>query len=432
MDEDDAKDLFDKGIAAAKRGEKEQAEELILRVLAVDEDNENAWLWLSSVVSSEADRALCLQHVLELNPESEPARRGLKRLGHSSSADVQSKNPESRTINPVSPAASILYPERYEKRWVWEDNVPLRIVDPGGTKSRSDYDDVWERESEICAYCAREVGVDAKKCPNCHRNLIVRTFRYPDSSKDLTIYWVLLLGVAQLFLLQAILGVLVRAPIVSVIWSGLLFGLIVLLIVGLELRHRWAYPTSIGILLILFTSMFLGFIVGKQPDEAIASILGDDLVSFLSADLDYVFLRSLLDVVDILQFAAIVLALLYGIFKVGPDFERVQTRSVAKVDRGLSDGSVYFARGQAYAKRGMWASAILHWRLAAANDPARAYYQRSLGEAYGRLGFYDRSIDVLESAMDRTVDPDSRAQLMQLIERVKHEEAQLGATSGAD
>jgi len=429
MDVDDVNDLLDQGIAAAKRGERERSEELLLRVLANDEENEFAWLWLSSVVDSEADRVLCLQHVLQLNPESEAAKRGLERLGHSSTADITSKNPSMRDIRPASPAASILYPERFERRWEWEDKIPLQVVDVGGMKSRSDFDDVWERESDICAYCAQEVKIDDKKCPKCQRNLSSRAYRYPKSSKDLTIYWVLLLGIAQFFLLQAIVELIVRDSFAAVVWHGLLFVLIILFIVGLVLRQMWAYPSSIVFLLILFTAMFLGFMVGKQPDEVITAALGDDLVSFLTADLNYAFLQSLLEVIDIFQFAAVVLALFYGILKIGPDFERVRSRFTASVDRGLSDASAYHLRGQEYAARDMWASAILHWRRAAANDPARAYYQRALGEAYGRLGFYVRSIDVLESALDRTVDANSRTQLKQLIERAEHEKAQLKLTN---
>jgi hypothetical protein len=429
MDVGDVKDILDQGIAAAKRGEREQAEELLLLVLAEDEENESAWLWLSSVVESEADSVLCLRHVLQLNPESEPAKRGLERLGKSSSTDIVPKSPSMRDIKPVSPAASILYPERLERRWEWEDKFPLQVVDAAGMKSRSDFDDVWERESDICAFCAQEVKPADKKCPKCQRNLSNRVIRYPKSSKDLIIYWVLLLGIAQFFLLQAIVELIVGDSFVAVVWHGLLFVIIILLIVGLVLRQIWAYPSSIVFLLILFTAMFLGFLAGKQPDEVIAAAFGDDLVSFLTADLNYAFLQSLLDVIDIFQFAAVVLALFYGILKVGPDFERVRSRYTASVDRGLSDSSSFYLRGQEYAARDMWASAILHWRRAAANDPSRAYYQRALGGAYRRLGFYDRSIDVLESALDRTVDAASRTQLKQLIKTAEHEKAQLKLTN---
>ncbi len=432
MKEGDVKELLDDGIAAAKSGESERSKDLLLRVVAIDQENESAWLWLSSVVDSDENRVICLQNALVLNPDCEPAKRGLERLGQLPTEASEPNNTINIDINPASPAASILYPERHQKQWQWEDNIPLRVIDDGGMKSRSDYDDVWERESNICAYCAHEIDLDDKKCPNCHRRLTARSFRYPLSSSELTMFWVLLLGVAEFFLFQAVLEVIVREPFVSVIWHGLLFVLIGILVAGVVLRQIWAYPASIVVLLALFTVMLLGFVAGKPPEEAIAEVVGDDLVSFLSSDLDIVFLRSLLTVGDILQFAAVTIALLYGILKIGPDFERVQTRHHAKVDRGLSDAPAYYATGQLYAERGMWASAILHWRRAAANDPARAYYQRALGEAYAQLGYYERSSDVLKSALERTIDPDSRTYLTNLIESVKRKQAAKSAAIGTE
>jgi hypothetical protein len=416
MKEGNLKDLLDDGIAAAKRGENELARELLHQVVSIDQKNETGWLWLSSVVDSDEDRAICLQNVLVLNPDSDPAKRGLERLGQSNADDSEPENTVKIAVNPVSPAASILYPERHQKQYQWEDNIPLRIIDDRGMKHRSDYDDVWERETDICAYCSHEIDFDDSRCPNCNRKLTSRSFRYPVSSKELMIFWVLLLAVAEFFLFQAVLEVIVREPLVSVLWNGVLFLVFGILVAGIVLRQLWAYPASIVILLALFTVMLLGFIAGKPPEDAIAQVVGDDLVSVLSSDLDYAFLRSLLSVGTVLQFTAVTGALLYGILKIGPDFERVQTRFVAKVDRGPSDAHSFYAAGQIYANRGMWASAILHWRRAAAHDPARAYYQRALGEAYAHLGYYERSLDVLESALERTMDPDSQTYLNDLIE----------------
>ncbi len=157
-----------------------------------------------------------------------------------------------------------------------------------------------------------------------------------------------------------------------------------------------------------------------------SSDIGDDLVSFLSLDLEFTLLQSLLSVGQILQYAAVTIALLYGIFKIGPDFERVQSRHVAQVDKGINDASGYYAIGRKYADRRMWATAILHWQRAAANEPGRAYYQRVLGEAYARLGFYQRSIDVLESALSITTDPNSREHLAGLINKIQFEAVDIG------
>jgi tetratricopeptide (TPR) repeat protein len=419
MNDGDVKDLLDQGIAEAKRGDREHSKDYLLRVVAIDEQNQLAWLWLSRVVDTDEDRIICLQNVLVLDPDSLAAKRELERLSQHSGAVDDVNAPVVKQIKPVSPAASILYPERHQIELDWQDPTPLHIVEVMEYKSGSDYDDVWERESVICAYCAHEIDIDTVKCPNCGHRLIARSFRYPLASQEMTLFLVLLFGVAQLFLLQVIIEVIVREPFASIVWHSVLFLAAIALAIGIALRQIWAFPASIVYLLVLFTIMVFGFFTGRMPENALVNIVGDDLVLFLSSDFDNIFFQTMLDVVDIMQFAAVVLALVYGIFKIGPDFERVRTHYIARIDRDISDASGYYARGKIYAERKMWASAVLHWRMAAANDPARAYYQRALGMGYAELGFYERSLDVLKSALERTIDSSSGDQIKEMIANVK-------------
>jgi hypothetical protein len=68
------------GIAAAKSGDAERARELLLQVVDADEHNEQAWVWLSSVVESDEDRQICLENVLAINPHNNLAKAGLVHL----------------------------------------------------------------------------------------------------------------------------------------------------------------------------------------------------------------------------------------------------------------------------------------------------------------------------------------------------------------
>jgi Flp pilus assembly protein TadD len=74
-------DLLQQGIAYAKVGQREEARSILLQVVELDEQNESAWLWLSSVVDSDDDKAVALENVLALNPNNKWAKRGLRLLG---------------------------------------------------------------------------------------------------------------------------------------------------------------------------------------------------------------------------------------------------------------------------------------------------------------------------------------------------------------
>jgi Flp pilus assembly protein TadD len=77
----DPNELLQKGIALAKAGRKEEARDILLQVVELDERNESAWLWISGVVDDQEDRAVALENVLAINPANEWAKRGLHILG---------------------------------------------------------------------------------------------------------------------------------------------------------------------------------------------------------------------------------------------------------------------------------------------------------------------------------------------------------------
>ncbi len=82
-------------MAAAKAGQRIEARRLLEQVLEIDDNNEQAWLVLASVVDTLRERRICLENVLEINPGNERARQALEKLG-----------PESATAQPASGPAS--------------------------------------------------------------------------------------------------------------------------------------------------------------------------------------------------------------------------------------------------------------------------------------------------------------------------------------
>lgn len=80
MDEHEIAEMVYDGVMALLRGDKEQAQELLLQVVEADEENEEAWLWLSGAVDTADDQMIALENVLALNPDNQYARMGLELL----------------------------------------------------------------------------------------------------------------------------------------------------------------------------------------------------------------------------------------------------------------------------------------------------------------------------------------------------------------
>lgn len=72
--------LYQRGVAAARAGQRRVAAGLLGRSVRLNPDSEDAWLWLSGVVDDPAQQEFCLRTVLKINPENRPAQQGLRHL----------------------------------------------------------------------------------------------------------------------------------------------------------------------------------------------------------------------------------------------------------------------------------------------------------------------------------------------------------------
>jgi lipopolysaccharide biosynthesis regulator YciM len=87
--------------------------------------------------------------------------------------------------------------------------------------------------------------------------------------------------------------------------------------------------------------------------------------------------------------------------------------------KGPTSAADFNAAATQLARNGLWATAVLHWQNAAAKAPQNIAYQESLGKAYAHLGFYERSLDVLQSAYQRTGSAERQATIQQLIQTIQ-------------
>lgn len=109
------------GIAALKSGDKTRAHECLSYALRQNPRDEQAWLWLSGVVASDAERYYCLEQVLTINPGNASAKHGLGLLPRvipvspllvTPDLTPQARPPESRPEpSPASPSTELPEPE---------------------------------------------------------------------------------------------------------------------------------------------------------------------------------------------------------------------------------------------------------------------------------------------------------------------------------
>lgn len=78
-EQQDVNELLRQGIEAAKLGNRDEARQILERVVELDPQNEKGWLWLASVYEDRERRA-ALKRVLEINPENASAQRALAKM----------------------------------------------------------------------------------------------------------------------------------------------------------------------------------------------------------------------------------------------------------------------------------------------------------------------------------------------------------------
>lgn len=366
----------DQGIKALRAGQREKARQLLTEVVTADEDNEKAWLWLSSAVDTDQERQLCLENVLTINPHNQAALQGIAKL----------QSPKA----PSPPAQ------------------PIEII----YQQYSQIDDIWAKENaELCPYCAAELQRTDTRCQQCKQKLAVKYYRHEKPQPGFHVYWVLILSLSQLFLLQLIIDGLLGEPLNTMVLHGLMIPVFLVLTIFLYLRHTWAHIAS---LVALFISAAL-IIAAPYVKTAISDVFADGLIGRTPIfALAIGFSSFITGALRVLQLAGLTLAAFYGIFVVPPDFTQETVLLRAEVNRKASTASNLFMAGDRYAKNKMWAAAVLNWQRAVALDPTRLLYQLSLAQAYEKLGFHGRSLDVLQSANKIVTTPEAKAKIKEL------------------
>mgnify|MGYP005843655439 CR=1 FL=1 len=92
--------MVQQAITEIKANRKAEGRHILEQVLAIDEYNEQAWLWLSGCVETLEEQLTCLENVLTINPDNQKAIRGAATLRDKIAA--RTAPPASRPVSPFT------------------------------------------------------------------------------------------------------------------------------------------------------------------------------------------------------------------------------------------------------------------------------------------------------------------------------------------
>jgi tetratricopeptide (TPR) repeat protein len=403
------------GIAAAKAGKRAEARELLLRVVDADENNIQAWLWLSGVVTTLEDREVCLQNVLALDPVNEAAQRGLAKVR----AEIEA-TPE------IEPESAL-------------PHVEVEIAPE--TKVAFDFSDTELNDPLLCVYCAHLTREEDRQCPHCKRQLVIRFYereqprwlwtgwmvsmaeaifmiggllvligilssalsvvKFSGRGADITQLLLLYAGQSSTVPAQAQTAALTILPREQVFLRLMYLVLVVIVACGLLTRKRFFYILYVGTvaieaaLLYLSVSLNRVFISGGAASSPLAGILQVMLNEALGM---FVLLYGVL-------FGLFLLIKIALAFAMNDDFETRTERLWCVIDRTVRDPNGAFIRAKTYMKREMWTLAALYLQRAVSVQPSTVEYYLALAESYAQLGRYQQSLALLDDAGQ--LQPDS-------------------------
>ncbi len=400
MTEDNLSDLLQRGITAAKAGRRQEARTLLTQATEQDERNLIAWLWLSGVVDNLDDREVCLENVLSLDPNHTAARNGLEWVRAQKAAQLPPL-PET-TLLEARPSPASTSAERRQT------DVNVGVASPQVTSPglASDMEAGPDLDAYACPYCAAPTQPERKECKACHRELV--HIRYKRESPS-TLYWVLI-GLMVINLLSN--------AVYTLIWFAAMWA-------PTDIARQYLLPGqsaanphqivstmyNVYSTIVFFQLMFL-ILALRRSQSLYVYLVFCAAISFAFVSLVFFFSFN-----PLLCFAAIDSGLSLVLWlRVGNDFAGERRRLLCVPDGDISSHSAFYARGQVYARKKMWALAAVHFRRAVGSAPGYASYHVALATAYIKLKRYRQALSAAREAK-RIAPGDSKVdQLNRLLE----------------
>jgi hypothetical protein len=138
------------GIMAVKAGDKARAFELLRHASQVPATSEQAWLWLSAVVSDDPERLFCLNNVLRINSDNQAAKRGASSLRQKGIFPAMPDYPEPPRAAPTQeytprhlPASKSSETNSVAPMWAQTESAPVAASKP---QQQPGYETDWKKQ----------------------------------------------------------------------------------------------------------------------------------------------------------------------------------------------------------------------------------------------------------------------------------------------
>ncbi|MCB0166049.1 MAG: hypothetical protein KDI79_17580 [Anaerolineae bacterium] len=365
------------GLEAAETGHKVKARTLLTEVVTADEEQLEAWLWLSRLVDSLEDKIVCLENVLTLDPDNQFAQAEL--------ADVKAE--QERFFAPVYPPGAeapppnvVTLPEAA--------NQPITDAYP----HHDEFDNVW-----LCPYCAQLTEPEQRRCPHCRKPLIIK--RRVREERSVWLRRGIFLQVSMMMMVvslsSAVFVVMVRQQGIENPTRFMPLYLGADLDIRLDSSRQivldafpvWAFWGLVAILAYTIVMMLLLYIRIPYGNVLYLISATNSLVMGLFG---MIFFYGSIPALGLSAFAFLLgLVQFIVTLNLWNDFTFKEHRIQLRIDRDAKSQASLFQSGRKYSKAGMWGLAAIHLRRAVAANPRSPAYYLALTMAYANINRYD-------------------------------------------
>jgi tetratricopeptide (TPR) repeat protein len=380
----DLQEKLNQGIAAAEVGRKAEARALLTEVVQADENQLEAWLWLSQVVDSLEEQTVCLENVLILDPNNKFAQQQL----------AQVRERQEKLFAPVYAPGE----EEPPPQVVPPPEPPLEIKAEYPHKE-DEFDNPW-----LCPYCTAPTRSEDQSCPTCHKPLIVS--RRIKEERTVWLWRGIFLQFVIAFIL-VVLGIGYFAAITKLSdipspfpFLPLYFGQPVdqpeeFVQIVLTVFPKWAFWGLLGVALYSLVLMLILYF--RVPNGHLIYLINAGMMLVLGLFGVILFYNSVAIIVACVIVLLLAAAQLLITLNLWDDFTFEQGRLRLKIDRDAKGHAALFLSGRKYSELGMWGLAVIHLRRAVVKEANLTYFI-ALAIAYMNIRRYELAQETLAKA----------------------------------